>query len=84
METGLSPGQFRINTVTGPDEYTCLVNNNYYTNAMAQQNLRFAYQVHTLMQNRKPDALNELSKKIALSPTSRKPGTLLPKNAPAV
>ena len=26
-------GKFHINDVTGPDEYTCLVNNNYYTNA---------------------------------------------------
>ena len=30
---------FRIDCVTGPDEYTCLVNNNYYTNAVAQNNL---------------------------------------------
>lgn len=29
-------GQFHLNTVTGPDEYTALVNDNYYTNAMAQ------------------------------------------------
>ncbi len=29
-------GEFNINTVTGPDEYTTLVNNNYYTNAMVQ------------------------------------------------
>ena len=28
--------EFYINTVTGPDEYTAIVNNNYYTNAMAQ------------------------------------------------
>ncbi|GGY93081.1 glycoside hydrolase family 65 protein [Pseudoduganella plicata] len=35
-------GRFVINEVTGPDEYTALVNNNYYTNAMAQQHLRFA------------------------------------------
>ncbi|MES2151421.1 MAG: glycosyl hydrolase family 65 protein [Pseudomonadota bacterium] len=35
-------GRFCINTVTGPDEYTALVNNNYYTNAMAQMHLRFA------------------------------------------
>lgn len=28
-------GQFRIDGVTGPDEYTCIVNNNYYTNAGA-------------------------------------------------
>src|SRR5690625_4145485 len=25
-------GAFHIDTVTGPDEYTCIVNNNYYTN----------------------------------------------------
>ncbi len=33
---------FRIDCVTGPDEYTCLVNNNFYTNATAQHNLRGA------------------------------------------
>ncbi len=31
-----------IDCVTGPDEYTCLVNNNYYTNAGARENLRWA------------------------------------------
>jgi alpha,alpha-trehalose phosphorylase len=35
-------GRFVINQVTGPDEYTALVNNNYYTNAMAQMHLNFA------------------------------------------
>lgn len=35
-------GRFCINEVTGPDEYTALVNNNYYTNAMAQMHMRFA------------------------------------------
>ncbi len=35
-------GRFFIDGVTGPDEYTCLVNNNYYTNAGAQENLRWA------------------------------------------
>lgn len=35
-------GRFCINEVTGPDEYTALVNNNYYTNAMAQMHLNFA------------------------------------------
>jgi alpha,alpha-trehalose phosphorylase len=35
-------GRFCINEVTGPDEYTALVNNNYYTNAMACMHLRFA------------------------------------------
>jgi alpha,alpha-trehalose phosphorylase len=35
-------GRFLIDCVTGPDEYTCLVNNNYYTNAGARENLRWA------------------------------------------
>ena len=33
---------FRIDAVTGPDEYTCIVNNNFYTNAGAQDTLRGA------------------------------------------
>ncbi len=35
-------GEFCINEVTGPDEYTACVNNNSYTNLMAQNNLKFA------------------------------------------
>jgi alpha,alpha-trehalose phosphorylase len=35
-------GAFRIDGVTGPDEYTALVNNNVFTNLMAARNLRFA------------------------------------------
>lgn len=37
-----SKGAFMINSVTGPDEYTALVNNNYYTNAMAKYHLNWA------------------------------------------
>ncbi|MGY1717050.1 glycoside hydrolase family 65 protein [Geodermatophilus sp. SYSU D01106] len=33
---------FRIDGVTGPDEYTAVVDNNVYTNLMAQRNLREA------------------------------------------
>ncbi|HEV2724369.1 MAG TPA: glycosyl hydrolase family 65 protein [Thermoleophilaceae bacterium] len=35
-------GGFRIDRVTGPDEYTALVDNNVYTNLMAARNLRVA------------------------------------------
>jgi len=34
-------GAFHINSVTGPDEYTAIVNNNFYTNKMAQHHMRF-------------------------------------------
>src|SRR5215213_5718821 len=35
-------GAFRIDGVTGPDEYTALIDNNVYTNLMAARNLEFA------------------------------------------
>jgi alpha,alpha-trehalose phosphorylase len=35
-------GKFNIHGVTGPDEYTALVDNNLYTNMMARDNLRYA------------------------------------------
>jgi alpha,alpha-trehalose phosphorylase len=38
-------GTFHIFGVTGPDEYTTLVNDNAYTNLMARLNLRFAVDV---------------------------------------
>lgn len=38
-------GRFSIDGVTGPDEYSPLVDNNLYTNLMAQTNLRAAAEV---------------------------------------
>ncbi|MFI7588266.1 glycoside hydrolase family 65 protein [Spongisporangium articulatum] len=35
-------GKFRIDGVTGPDEYSAVADNNVYTNLMAQRNLRAA------------------------------------------
>jgi alpha,alpha-trehalose phosphorylase len=40
-------GCFRIDGVTGPDEYSALVNNNTFTNLMAARNLRAAADVAT-------------------------------------
>jgi alpha,alpha-trehalose phosphorylase len=37
-----SAGRFRIDGVTGPDEYSAIADNNVYTNLMAQRNLRAA------------------------------------------
>jgi alpha,alpha-trehalose phosphorylase len=44
-------GRFFINNVTGPDEYTCLVNNNYYTNVIAQYHLKWAVKLYYLLKN---------------------------------
>lgn len=38
-------GGFRIDGVTGPDEYSAVTDNNIYTNLMAQRNLRGAIRV---------------------------------------
>jgi alpha,alpha-trehalose phosphorylase len=38
-------GRFRIDGVTGPDEYSAVADNNIYTNLMAQRNLRLAADV---------------------------------------
>jgi alpha,alpha-trehalose phosphorylase len=49
-------GGFRIDGVTGPDEYTAVVNNNVYTNLMASRNLQLAAEVAT----RHPERAAEL------------------------
>ena len=43
-------GTFRLNEVTGPDEYTCLVNNNYYTNALAKFGLAWTVKFIKLLE----------------------------------
>jgi alpha,alpha-trehalose phosphorylase len=47
---------FRIDGVTGPDEYTAVVDNNVYTNLMAQRNLREAAEAV----GRQPDVAGRL------------------------
>ncbi|MEJ7808230.1 MAG: glycosyl hydrolase family 65 protein, partial [Telluria sp.] len=59
-------GRFCINEVTGPDEYTALVNNNYYTNAMAQMHLRFAAEMVDLLRTRRPQDLQRIVTAIVL------------------
>ena len=49
-------GRFRIDGVTGPDEYSALADNNVYTNLMAQHNLRSAADVAA----RHPDRCRQL------------------------
>ncbi len=39
-------GRFQLHCVTGPDEYTCVVNNNYYTNVSAKYDLRWAVKLY--------------------------------------
>ncbi|KAF1712705.1 beta-phosphoglucomutase [Pseudoxanthomonas kalamensis DSM 18571] len=56
--------RFCIHEVTGPDEYTTLVDNNYYTNRMAQRHLQRAAQVWQLLQEQRPDAIAGLARQL--------------------
>jgi len=59
-------GAFCICAVTGPDEYTALVDNNYYTNRMAQEHLRFAVAVARELAAESPQVYTALARKLAL------------------
>ena len=59
-------GAFCIHEVTGPDEYTTLVNNNWYTNRMAQRHLLRAVQAWARLSAARPAALAELASRIGL------------------
>ena len=56
-------GKFCINGVTGPDEYNTVVDNNVFTNLMAQGNLRYAVETMEWLQEKDPDAFARLQNK---------------------
>ena len=51
---------FHIHRVTGPDEYTTVVNDNTYTNVMARFNLRYAARTVRFLAGWNPDAFERL------------------------
>ncbi|MFU8876992.1 MAG: beta-phosphoglucomutase [Wenzhouxiangellaceae bacterium] len=59
-------GRFHICGVTGPDEYTALVNNNFYTNRMAAAHLRHAAGIWHQMGEQFPDARTRLAEALKL------------------
>jgi alpha,alpha-trehalose phosphorylase len=59
-------GRFCINAVTGPDEYTAIVNNNYYTNAMARMHLQYAADVSERLRHDHPDVYHRIADAIGL------------------
>ncbi|MDI6619288.1 MAG: glycosyl hydrolase family 65 protein [Clostridiales bacterium] len=63
----LRGNKFCINCVTGPDEYTALVDNNAYTNYMAKMNLEYACEIAKDMKNKAPEAYRKVAEKIALT-----------------
>ncbi|HSN42437.1 MAG TPA: glycoside hydrolase family 65 protein, partial [Propionibacteriaceae bacterium] len=57
---------FHIHGVTGPDEYSAVVNNNVYTNVMARMNLQRAAEVVRSVAADDPDAYAKLASELGL------------------
>ena len=62
------PETFHIHGVTGPDEYTTVVNDNLFTNVMARYNLRFAARVVRDMAEDAPDEYLAAARRLNLDP----------------
>ncbi|AYG03523.1 glycoside hydrolase family 65 protein [Gryllotalpicola protaetiae] len=58
---------FHIHGVTGPDEYTTVVNDNLYTNVMARCNLRAAVRSVKAMKERDPSAYRSAVNRLGLT-----------------
>ena len=52
--------------ITGPDEYNAIVDNNFYTNLMARENIRSAMWALDRMKSLDEDAYNKLVEKLEL------------------
>ncbi|OLE22793.1 MAG: family 65 glycosyl hydrolase [Actinobacteria bacterium 13_1_20CM_3_71_11] len=61
-------GKFHIHGVTGPDEYTTVVNDNTYTNLMARLNLSYAASSVRQLRAERPDAYTALAHEVHLQP----------------
>ncbi|MDA3834647.1 MAG: beta-phosphoglucomutase [Spirochaetales bacterium] len=60
-------GAFCIHEVTGPDDYTSLVNNNIYTNLMAQYNLDQAERFHQSARKENPEFITAMDEQLGLT-----------------
>lgn len=61
-----APEVFHIHGVTGPDEYTTVVNDNLFTNVMARYNLRFAARVVREMAETAPEQYALMADRLGL------------------
>jgi alpha,alpha-trehalose phosphorylase len=57
---------FHIHGVTGPDEYTTVVNDNLFTNIMARENLRAAATTCRRLQAEDPGAFDRMRRRVGL------------------
>ncbi len=59
-------GQFHIHGVTGPDEYTTVVNDNTYTNLLARLNLRYAAEAVAALRSYRAEDFAALASAVGL------------------
>ncbi|KXZ60956.1 Alpha,alpha-trehalose phosphorylase [Microbacterium laevaniformans] len=62
------PEVFHIHGVTGPDEYTTVVNDNLFTNVMARFNLRFAARIVREMAQDAPEHYAQMVERLSFDP----------------
>lgn len=68
MEIGNFEGDaFHIHDVTGPDEYTAIVSDNYFTNKMAQFNLKWAVKGFRIAMEHNREKALALQKKLGIT-----------------
>ncbi|MCR5603983.1 MAG: family 65 glycosyl hydrolase [Lachnospiraceae bacterium] len=58
-------GKFVINEVTGPDEYTCMVDNNFYTNCAAAYGMKWAVRLMHMFERR--EKIAELKERLNIT-----------------
>ena len=61
-------GRFVLNCVTGPDEYNVMVNNNVYTNCVAEENFRRAREAMAILRAERSADYSRLCETIAFDP----------------
>jgi len=61
-------GQYHLHRVTGPDEYSAMVDDNVYTNVMARHNLRLAADACEALARRRPRERDDLARRLRLEP----------------
>ena len=67
-ENGGGSKSFHVHGVTGPDEYTTVVNDNLFTNVMARFNLQQAADVVRRLERDLPVAYRRVAKRLTLGP----------------
>lgn len=61
--TNFANGEYHLNSVTGPDEYTTVVDDNYYTNQMLKYHFDYTYYFY----NKYTDQLSTKIKKLSVT-----------------